>query len=50
MKIRYDFFYRLGRIHENKNIFFFNFCNVLMKTKYFNMGFVSLRYKNTVQY
>ena len=32
-------FERVGRMHENKNIF--------LKTGYFNIGFVSLRYKNT---
>jgi hypothetical protein len=50
MKIQYDFFLfifeRLGRMHENKLLFF----NVLMKTRYFNTGFVSLQYKNTNQF
>jgi len=44
MKIQYDFsfsFERLGRTHENKNIFFF----VLTKTGYFNTEVVFLRYK-----
>jgi hypothetical protein len=54
-KKRYNFFFifeRLGRMHENKIFFlFYNlFCNVLTKTRYFNIGFVSLRYKNTSQY
>jgi hypothetical protein len=39
---------RLGRMHENKTFYFFYF--VLMKTRYFNTGFVSLQYKNTNQY
>jgi hypothetical protein len=42
MKIQYDFFFfsfeRLGRMHKNKKFFF-------VKTRYFNTGFVSLRYK-----
>ena len=46
-------FEKLGCMHDNK-IYFFGFiiffCNVLTKTMYFNIGFVSLRYKNTNQY
>ena len=46
------FFERLGRMHENKTFYFFIFLffNVLMKTEYFNTGFVSLQYKNTNRY
>jgi len=37
-------------MHENK-IFFNFFCfNISEKTKYFNVRFVSLRYKNINQY
>jgi hypothetical protein len=50
MKIQYDFFIivflETWRMYENK-IFFFN---VLKKTGYFNIEFVSLQYKNTNQY
>jgi len=38
-------FERLRRMHETKFFFY-----VLMKTGYFNTGFVFLRYKNTNQY
>jgi hypothetical protein len=41
-------FERLGRMHEKKIFYFFNF--VLTKTIYFNTGFVSIQYKNTNQY
>jgi len=37
----------LGRMYENKKYIFFN---VSIKTGYFNIGFVSLQYKNTNQY
>jgi hypothetical protein len=49
MKIEYEFFSfeRFGRMHENKNMFFFN---VLTKTGYFNTECVFLRCKNTNQY
>ena len=48
MKIRYDFFERFGRMHENKTLFlFYNLCKVLTKTRYFNTRFISLWYKNT---
>jgi hypothetical protein len=36
---------RLGRMHENKTFF-----ENLTKTDYFNIGFVSLQYKNTNRY
>jgi hypothetical protein len=44
----YFIFERLGRMHENK--IFFLFLNVLTKTGYSNIRFVSLQYKNTNQY
>jgi hypothetical protein len=50
MKIQYDFifiFERLGRMRKNKT---FNFFFFLTKTRYFNIKFVSLQYKNTNQY
>jgi len=54
MKIQYDFFFifeRLGSMHENKTFYYFIFKkNILTKIKYFNIGFVSLQYKNTNQY
>jgi len=37
------FFWRLGRMHENKTF-------ILTKIRYFNTGFVSLQYKNTNKY
>jgi len=44
MKIHYDFFSfeRLGRMHEKKTTFKKKISIVLMKTEYFNIGFVSL--------
>jgi hypothetical protein len=45
MKYFFYIFERLGHIHENKTFFSFLFsffCNILEKTKYFNIGFVSL--------
>jgi hypothetical protein len=48
--ILFLFFERLGRMHENKNIFLFLFFNVLTKTRYFNTRFISLQYKNTNRY
>jgi len=45
MKIWYNCFLRLSRIHENKTFFY-----VLMKIRYLNTRFVSLQYKNTNQY
>jgi len=37
-------------MHENKTFLLDFFCNILEKTRYFNIRFVSLHYKNTNQY
>jgi len=49
-KTQYDFFSfeTLGRMHKNIFFLFFNFfvfLKVLTTTRYFNTGFVFLRYK-----
>jgi len=45
------FLERLGRMHENKTFYFisFNFYFILFfdENQVFNIGFVSLQYKNT---
>jgi hypothetical protein len=54
MKIQYDlfifWFQRLDYMHENKDMRLYIYIYVSTKIRYFNTGFVFLRYKNTNQY